>query len=202
MDFSRECRNEFSRCAGLPDLLLRHLENEFGEFYKDTLCDGVIAARWCATTDFFRRHRHNQEQKPQQYADFERNSGVFMSVYLRLHVVACPAPIKAYFNRKECCIRIERQPWGGSTILCICNERSACPKDIVMKRSRELDASLIISEENGGVRRELVRKIGLDRVLKELNAKVLMPGDHINCLSWMSPACLLGRAISRCSIRQ
>jgi hypothetical protein len=47
------------------------------------------------------------------------------------------------------------------------------PKEIVMTPAEKLDAQLVLKEQNAEIRREIVKKIGLLRLLKELNAKTI-----------------------------
>ncbi len=52
-------------------------------------------------------------------------------------------------------------------------------QDIVMTPANELDTNLVMTEKNAEVRREIVRKIGIERVLTKLKAKVLdKQGDY------------------------
>ncbi len=48
-----------------------------------------------------------------------------------------------------------------------------CPKKIVMTDWKKIDARKIVKEPNAEVRREIVRKIGIEKVCYELGAKVI-----------------------------
>jgi len=53
------------------------------------------------------------------------------------------------------------------------------PKEIVETPARELDARLMLREQNAQVRREIVRKIGIERICRELGATCLdRQGDY------------------------
>jgi hypothetical protein len=53
------------------------------------------------------------------------------------------------------------------------------PQEIVTTPARALDPRLILREQNGEVRREIVRKIGIERTCQELNAECLdSAGDY------------------------
>jgi hypothetical protein len=53
------------------------------------------------------------------------------------------------------------------------------PKEIVTTPARALNPRLILRERNGEVRREIVRKIGIERICQELNAECLdRVGDY------------------------
>jgi len=53
------------------------------------------------------------------------------------------------------------------------------PKEIVMTPAEQLDPTLILKEKNAEVRREIVRKIGVERVCQKLGAKVIdKEGDY------------------------
>lgn len=47
------------------------------------------------------------------------------------------------------------------------------PKEIVLTPWNELDANLILKEQNAEIRREIVRKIGIEKVCKDLKAKII-----------------------------
>lgn len=47
------------------------------------------------------------------------------------------------------------------------------PEKIVTTSWDKLDAKLIITEENAEIRREIVRKIGIEKICKDLNAKIV-----------------------------
>ena len=57
------------------------------------------------------------------------------------------------------------------------------PKEIVMTSAEKLDPKLILKEQNAEVRREIVRKIGVERVCKSLNAKVIDRQDNYELLN-------------------
>ena len=46
-------------------------------------------------------------------------------------------------------------------------------KDIVMTPADKLDCKLILKEKNAEIRKEIVKKIGVDRVIKELNTEII-----------------------------
>jgi len=53
------------------------------------------------------------------------------------------------------------------------------PRGVVITPANELDPTLIMTERNAEVRREIVRKIGIERLLTKLKAKVLdKSGDY------------------------
>jgi hypothetical protein len=53
------------------------------------------------------------------------------------------------------------------------------PKELVLTPARELDPRLILRERNVGVRREIVRKIGIERICQVLGAQTLdSQGDY------------------------
>ena len=56
-------------------------------------------------------------------------------------------------------------------------------KEIVEISAEELDANLVTKEKNAEVRREIVRKIGVERVCQKLNAKVLDKQDAYELLN-------------------
>ena len=48
---------------------------------------------------------------------------------------------------------------------------------IVTTKAEEIDCSIILKEKNAEVRREIVRKVGIERVCEKLNAKII---DKVN----------------------
>ena len=56
-------------------------------------------------------------------------------------------------------------------------------KNVAVTPADELSCDLILSEKNAEVRRELIRKIGHNRMLKELNAKVIDKRNEYELLS-------------------
>ena len=53
------------------------------------------------------------------------------------------------------------------------------PREVVETPADELDARLLLSEPNAEVRREIVRKIGINRVFEQLGAQTLdTAGDY------------------------
>ena len=47
------------------------------------------------------------------------------------------------------------------------------PENIVMTPAEQLDCHILLKEKNAEVRREIVRKIGVERIRQKLNAKIL-----------------------------
>ena len=54
-----------------------------------------------------------------------------------------------------------------------CLNGVSLPKDIVMTPAEQLDPKLVVTEKNAERRREIVRKIGVERVALKLGAKIL-----------------------------
>jgi len=53
------------------------------------------------------------------------------------------------------------------------------PKEIVLTPAEKLNADLVLKEKNAEVRREVVRKIGIERVCTKLNSKTIdVDGDY------------------------
>ena len=56
-------------------------------------------------------------------------------------------------------------------------------KDLVMTPAQDLDPQLLLKEPNAEIRREIVRKIGIERVCQKLNTKTLdKQGDYELCI--------------------
>lgn len=68
--------------------------------------------------------------------------------------------------------------WESGECLYFLNGISV-PEELALKPARELDCRLVVSERNADVRREIVRKIGVERVVAELGAvSVDAEGDY------------------------
>lgn len=62
----------------------------------------------------------------------------------------------------------------GFTVYCLNGVR--VPKEIVLTPARELDPMLIVKLQNAEVRREIIRKIGVEKVVEKLGGKVIDSG--------------------------
>lgn len=70
---------------------------------------------------------------------------------------------------------------GGWNIWCLNGVNVT--KEIVTTPAEKLDPRLVTTEKNAEVRREIVRKIGIERVCQKLNAKVLEKKDNYELLN-------------------
>ena len=57
-----------------------------------------------------------------------------------------------------------------------------CPKDVVMNKAENIDPHIVITERNAEVRREIVRKIGLERLCNTLDAKCIDKQENYELL--------------------
>jgi len=58
------------------------------------------------------------------------------------------------------------------------------PKEIVMTSADKLDPKLIFKEKNVDIRREIIRKIGIERLISKLGAKSIEKNDNYELLNF------------------
>jgi hypothetical protein len=62
--------------------------------------------------------------------------------------------------------------WQDGTKLFYLNDVSV-PESLVMTKAEDIDCNMVTTEKNVEVRREIVRKVGVERLCQKLNAKVI-----------------------------
>jgi len=140
---------------------------------------------WTAWCDYFQRIGiiEKNEYDFDKWRDFILKSGVFATVLCENVAFVCIKPCK--LNRNENgdlhCIdglAIEWRDGYGEYYL---NGVSVEDK-IVLTPTNELDSKLVLTEKNAEVRREIVRKIGTEKLCKDLNSKVIDMKDNYELL--------------------
>lgn len=101
-------------------------------------------------------------------------SGVFFSIYSYEHAFISRRPVETKFN-EHMALHCDGGPaikWrDGSELFYLNGVR--VPKGIAMIPTDRLDPELVLSEWNAEVRREIIRKIGMNRVMSEFKGRVI-----------------------------
>lgn len=108
------------------------------------------------------------------------DSGIWASLFYENAAFVCAGPSSVKLNKENNLhngmgMAIEWPSGWGLHFL----NGVAVDESLVMTAAEKLDPGLVLSEKNAEVRREIVRKIGIERVMSKLNAKTLdTMGDY------------------------
>jgi len=111
------------------------------------------------------------------------DSGIWASLFYENYAFVCAGPSKISLNKdnnlhNETGMAIE---WASGWGLYFLNGIGV-DDAIVTTPAEKLDSKLVLTEKNAEVRRELVRKIGVERVMQKLNAKTIDKWDEYELL--------------------
>jgi len=131
---------------------------------------------WTAFYDYFERIgvKYEEEWGFSGWKEFILDSGVFATVMREGTAYISVKPILVMRNDAGD-LHCENGPaiaWRDGYEEYFLNG-VAVSKDLVMTPPEKIDAHTIIKEQNAEVRREIVRKVGIDIVCQKLNSKVL-----------------------------
>ena len=143
------------------------------KYFDPALCDMLWNAGWLSLYDYFRRVGVINHAGLNKYIAYAR-SGVFYSIFCKDFVVLCNRP--AYIKRDEnsrlhadgAPAILWRDGWAQYFLHGV-----RVPADYALTPAEKLDPKLALTEKNADIQRELVRKIGPERVLMETHAKEL-----------------------------
>ena len=143
------------------------------KYFDPALCDMLWNAGWLSLYDYFRRVGVINHAGLNKYIAYAR-SGVFYSIFCKDFVVLCDRP--AYIKRDEnsrlhadgAPAILWRDGWSQYYLHGV-----RVPADYALTPAEKLDPKLALTEKNADIQRELVRKIGPERVLMETGAKEL-----------------------------
>jgi len=131
---------------------------------------------WTAFYDYMQRIgvQYDDEWQFDAWRDFVRHSGVFATVLCEHVAFVCPRPIKVHRNEagdlhKDGALAIEWRDGYGEYFL----NGVAVSEELTLTPAEQLDPALLLKEQNAEVRREMVRKIGIERVVAKLGAEVI-----------------------------
>lgn len=138
---------------------------------------------WCSFYDYFLRLGIIKSELMQSYLDLIK-CGVFSYIFLDKVVVAIENPIFVKRNeRKQMhCTNGPCIKWGGGFEMYRLNG-VRMTKEQVMTPAEQIDINSIIKEQNVEIRRELIRKVGIERFIQKSGAKVLDKKGEYELLS-------------------
>ena len=135
-------------------------------------CDLGGYSGWTAWVDYFERIGIKVDDKFKPWKELLQ-SGVFMSIYLKGFAIVCPRPKSI---KKDSSGRLHNETgaaaeWEGEEYWFLHGIR--VPKWLVMTDAGKIDPQLALTEKNVDVQREIIRKVGAERMLKACNAETL-----------------------------
>lgn len=129
---------------------------------------------WTAFYEYFKRIgiQYDDPQEFDKWSEFV-SCGVYATVLCENVAFVCPRPkiVKRPADGSLHCPDGPALAWDGDEYYFL--NGVAVDRAIVMTPGEKLDANLIPKEQNAEVRRELVRKIGIERVLLKLGSEVI-----------------------------
>jgi len=133
-------------------------------------------AGWTAFYDFMQQIgvEYDAEWKFNEWKNFIKNSGVFAMVLFENVAFACIRPAEVHRNSAGDLHSVKgmaiswKDGYGEYALNGVWVD-----KDIVMTPAEQLDPRIIFKEKNAEVRREIVRKIGMERTIVKCGAKTL-----------------------------
>ena len=137
---------------------------------------------WTAFYDYMERIgvKYDETFHFAEWKNFILKSGIFCTVLYEKAAFVCVRPIAVHRNKEYVLhnpngMAIEWRDGYGEYYL----NGVQVTEEIVMTPAEQLDAHLVVKEKNVEVRREIVRKVGIEKVCKDLGAKVIEEGlDH------------------------
>lgn len=141
---------------------------------------------WTAFYDFFQRIglEYDKELRFDVWKEFILNSGVFATVLCENVAFVCIRPCIVGRNDNGD-LHSETGPaiaWRDGYAEYSINGVWVT-EELIMTPADKLDPKSVLTEQNAEVRREIVRKIGLERISEALNAKVIDTQDGYELLT-------------------
>lgn len=140
---------------------------------------------WTAYCDYFQRIGiiEKDEYDFDKWKDFILKSGIFATCLYENVAFVCIKPCKVNRNENgdlhsDTEMAIYWRDGYGEYYL----NGVSVDESIVMTPSDKLDSKLILKEHNAEVKREIVRKIGTEKICKDLDAKVIDMKDNYELL--------------------
>lgn len=131
---------------------------------------------WAAFYDFFQRIgiEYDKEWKFDIWKEFILNSGVFATVLCENVAFVCirPCVVKVNLNDDLHCEDGPAIAWSDGYCEYALNGVWVT-EELVMTPPLQLDSKIILKETNAEVRREMVRKIGVDKICKDLGSECI-----------------------------
>lgn len=129
---------------------------------------------WTAFYEYFKRIgiQYDDPDEFLKWSEFV-SCGVYGTVFCENIAFVCPRPkvVKRLSDGSLHCPNGPALSWDGDDYYFL--NGVAVDEKIVMTPGEKLEPSLITAEKNAEVRRELVRKIGVERILQKLGSEVI-----------------------------
>ena len=127
---------------------------------------------WLSFYDYFEKIGINVTPDFQKFRDYCK-SGTFMTIFLEGFAIVCPRPTSIKRNAANR-LHNEKGPaaeWKNEKYWFINGIR--VPEWLVTTEAGKIDPKIALTEKNVDVQREIIRKVGAERMLKACNAKTL-----------------------------
>lgn len=141
--------------------------------FESFCSDGMRAIQWCLYYVFFGELGIIKSKDFERYCDFIFNSGIFMSMNEASCAIVCPNPSHAKLNERFQlhCTDGPAMAWEDGYKLYSLN--GVTVSEAVFAPSHEITPWLLLSEKNAEARREIIRKIGIERVIGCFGAEII-----------------------------
>jgi hypothetical protein len=163
VDSPMACQKKANDIAGNKDF----------QFYNYAYESLGQSCGWTAYVDMFTKLGVIQDDNFEKYKSFLL-SGVFMSIFLEGYAILCRRPKAVKLNETGQLHSVDSPAieWRDGYKLYFLNGVPVT-EEIVMTHSTRLDPMLVVRERNAEVRREIVRKIGIERVIQKLGGNTI-----------------------------
>jgi hypothetical protein len=145
---------------------------------------GAFGERWLGYYDFLRNTDPSKLQVSREAADTMINWGLnshYMAVSPKTQTMFVSERAVEYHVDSRDFLHNPNGPAilyeDGTALWAIHNTR--VPKELIMTPADKLDVKLILTERNAQVRSEIIRKIGIQRVVRDLGAKTVDSSDDL-----------------------
>lgn len=138
--------------------------------YERFSSDGLRALDWCSYYDFLRELKLLNIPDFDRYREFILHSGIFLSIYEASTAIVCPHPRYGRFNEKLDlhCDHGPAVSWEDNYRLYFLNGRIT--SEVFFMPASDIEPEMLLKEENAEARKEIIKKIGIKRVIRSLGA--------------------------------
>lgn len=143
--------------------------------------DGLRALEWCCYNDFLKRlsscNIHSVAgtflSGYKRYRDFVYNSGIFLSIYTESCAIVCPGPFSFRMNDKMELNNPDGPALEWDDGFRLHSLNGVTVSEVFFLPASKIDPVMILRESNAEARREIIRKIGIEKVIQALGGTVL-----------------------------
>ena len=142
-----------------------------GEFNDYSWCD-LSNSGWLSFYDYFEKIGINVTPDFKKFRDYAK-SGYFMTIFLDGFAIVCPRP-KDVHRLSTGRLHNEKGPalsWEGEDYWFLNGIR--VPEWLVKTEAGQIDPKKALEEKNVDIQREIIRKVGAERMLKACKAETL-----------------------------